>query len=486
MNKYKNINPESLSVPEIGADRQIDQYGVGGGIRFDTIPRGLQLDESPDLSDVRFFGDTLAREYGYLAIGADAPVAPSALFRGSVSGTAMTLYRFWLTAGVLDGESTDASSLAAWASLTAGSTAGLLITSLVNIYDRILIAHGNVIQSVSLAGTIADLSASAPIALSIGAFGTRVLAFTSDTIYWPVSGDVTDWTGSGSGTVVLGESGDFIWGGVQVGHNTFAMFRQNSIWRAFQTGNVSQAIGFTPWIDKLGTVGYDSFANTGKGVVFVGTDYAIYLLTPDGGLINIGWPIDKEFRRTVIGAGARVGYHQNTGEVWVGNASTSVIWVLDFARFMSTQKLVWRKRTHAYTVFEQNSSAYPTFSSGVKTFYSLHTHTDKNGTAFTGNWWSRPLNKGSELASLTLLTIYYTSPSSTTFTVKTSGDGGVTVKETKSNVTLPAAADGGVVTIGLNTTGVDVRFKIELDTTVAVRITGYHPTMIHRGSVEYD
>lgn len=491
MNKYKNINPESLSIPEVGADRQIDQYGIGGGIRFDVTPRQLQLDESCDLTDVRFFGETLAKDYGYTAIGADAPATIRGMSMYRVSAVDY-LVRMFDNGGFPDLEVSSDFLLGAsanWTSPAASATAWnpARRISFANLYDLLIFTNGSSRLQRWNGTNITVLDAAAPQAQYVASFGTRILAFTNNVIEWPVSAIPTDWTGSGSGTVILGESNDEILGGAQVGHNTFIMFRRRSIWKAFQTGNVSQAVGFTILTDRLGLQSESGFCPVGGAIAFVGNDYGIYLIFADGSLDQIGFPIDKEFKRTTLNTNSSITYNHSEGEIWTGFSTTGHIWAFDLKRYFATQKKIWRRKAiSSYAFLSDQPTPVPLFFSSLKTFISLPTHTTKNGSSFTGHSWSRPLNVGGELASLSLLTLYYTSPSTSSITVKTSGDGGVTVKETKSNVAVPAAVDGGVITIALNTTGVDVRFKIEFDQTVDIRITGYHPTIIHRGSVEYD
>ena len=69
-----------------------------------------------------------------------------------------------------------------------------------------------------------------------------------------------------------------------------------------------------------------------------------------------------------------------------------------------------------------------------------------------------------------------------------SGDVFATTKETKT-VTLPATTgtESGTVSVGLLTTGKDLRFRLELDqSNNQISIEGFAPVLVERGRVEYD
>lgn len=505
MNKYKNIVPEVLSIPEVGADRQIDQYGFAGGLHAEKVPQQLALDETTDLNDVRFAEGTVYKDFGFN--DPSSSTAPGVIFALGVTGVTGTeiFYRLFFNGSAPNWELDIqySSDLITW---TDNVTAAPVVAtrkypSVATVIDRMIMTFNGLSAPQSWLGAgVGGLSGSPPAADYVAAFGDRALLMSGTSISWPISGSVTDWTGVGSGTVTLidGHDGltDKITGGHQVGHNVFALFRERSIWKAFKTGNVSQAIGFTPWIDGIGTFYSESIVSVGRGAAFLGTDYMIYILSANE-LIPIGKPIEKKIREILVqtyspNQGVVFGSFDHTNSelrFWFPN--TGINYCINLQEFFTTQKLAWRKETIAHSVAAKEWRLPGAFFSNASTSYIKAIPpgspvTTKAGASFTGHIWSRPLNAGRELATLSLLTFYYTSPSASSLTLKTTADGGLTTKETKSNVTVPAASIGGVITIALNTTGYDVRFKIEFDQTVDIRITGYHPTIIHRGSVEYD
>lgn len=109
----------------------------------------------------------------------------------------------------------------------------------------------------------------------------------------------------------------------------------------------------------------------------------------------------------------------------------------------------------------------------------------KNLVSFTGLWISPTLNQiveGNEF-SLSLLELYYAA-TATTISVSASGDGGETFSTPQviSLLTTPERIDR--VAIGFDdVVGIDVRFKIELDTDVLVNIYGYRPHLVDRGDL---
>ncbi len=111
----------------------------------------------------------------------------------------------------------------------------------------------------------------------------------------------------------------------------------------------------------------------------------------------------------------------------------------------------------------------------------------KRGVAFTGEWQSGTLNQmkeGHEF-TLSLLELFYAG-TATTITISASGDGGETLSTPQginlvtTTLTIPRVAvsfdDGGA-------TGIDVRFRIQLDTTILVNIFGYRPHLVDRGDL---
>ncbi len=109
----------------------------------------------------------------------------------------------------------------------------------------------------------------------------------------------------------------------------------------------------------------------------------------------------------------------------------------------------------------------------------------KNLVSFTGLWISPTLNQiveGHEF-SLSLLELFYAA-TATTISVSASGDGGETFSTPQviSLLTTPERIDRVAISFE-DVEGIDVRFKIELDTDVLVNIYGYRPHLVDRGEL---
>jgi len=185
-------------------------------------------------------------------------------------------------------------------------------------------------------------------------------------IQFSVSGDVTDVSGVGSGSLDLiggpNLSVDQIMGGAKIGSN-LAVFRQRSVYRAFKTGNIDQAIGVVPWLDGIGTESQFSIIATQTGILFLGNDKMPYFLT-EGGIRPVGQTIYSWLRDVLdVGAVDLVdSVYDPVDQVWhlgipegsVGNITAIVS--LDLGRFLATGEESWRYRTQA-----ANRIGYTTF-----------------------------------------------------------------------------------------------------------------------------
>jgi len=181
-------------------------------------------------------------------------------------------------------------------------------------------------------------------------------ARNNDGVEWSVNGNPIDVTGTGSGNTTLGSSSglaeDVTVTGKKIG-NFLSIFRYRSIVRGFRTGVSEPAIGFSPWIDGLGSESQFSVVTAEDGVAFMGHDRQMYFLTetqprpiPFGNNIlpYLRSAIRKEKLDLVICA-----YDQSSGffhvAVPIGNVSLcNFIFSIDFAHFLSTGEEKWYMR----------------------------------------------------------------------------------------------------------------------------------------------
>jgi hypothetical protein len=143
---------------------------------------------------------------------------------------------------------------------------------------------------------------------------------------------------------------DALQGGAVLNSNFLAVFRQRSIMRAFETGNVQQAIGVVTWIENLGTNCPFSIRNVLGGVMFLGHDSMMYFLNEQGPQ-SVGLPIHQEIIEDLTGDLSLVdsAWDPTFGEYYLGipvGPTTEIVkvWVFDVDRFLKTQETVWRRK----------------------------------------------------------------------------------------------------------------------------------------------
>ena len=175
----------------------------------------------------------------------------------------------------------------------------------------------------------------------------QVFSFSRD-------GILTDFDGAGSGSLPLLDSRsdaiDALQGGAVLNSNFLAVFRQRSIMRAFESGNVQQAIGVVSWIENLGTNAPFSIRNVLGGVMFLGHDNMVYFLNEQGPQA-VGLPIHQEIIEDLTGDLSLVdsAWDPTFAEYYLGipvGAATEIdkVWVFDVDRFLTTQQKIWRRK----------------------------------------------------------------------------------------------------------------------------------------------
>lgn len=154
------------------------------------------------------------------------------------------------------------------------------------VQDRLCIANG-VDKIVSWQGAAAPvaLNANAPIAHYLIGFADRLFAGNivnyQQRIQWCISGDVTDWVGTGSGYYDCIETADAITGLGLMGGG-LVIFREESILTGTRTGIPSPCVMVKPWISGVGCYCPRSLVSMENDIYFVSKDPYVYRLTSSG------------------------------------------------------------------------------------------------------------------------------------------------------------------------------------------------------------
>jgi len=214
----------------------------------------------------------------------------------------------------------------------------------------------------------------APNASWIESFGDRIIALQDggDTQKFSASADGThdNWTTLDSVETLLVDTrndpvDDLMCAG-PLAANILAVIRSRSIMKAFETGNYDLAVGVTHWLEGVGTESPHSISITPAGLVFLGHDYMVYLLS-ESGILPIGQAISQELIETLTSNLDRVDgiYDPIYQEYWLGIPEDgaeymTATYILDVGKFISSRGEIvrWRKRV-------QNVQRYSVISSEV-------------------------------------------------------------------------------------------------------------------------
>lgn len=121
-------------------------------------------------------------------------------------------------------------------------------------------------------GTAAALGGSPPAAYGAFSANNRVFAFRTganpSTIYWSIIGSATDWSGSGSGSAVVGSLSDNqkITGAAILSTNYVLIFKENSTYQMVISSN---PFPIYTLFDSVGCVGKQAWVNVDGEVYFI-------------------------------------------------------------------------------------------------------------------------------------------------------------------------------------------------------------------------
>lgn len=515
-------------VPQfVGAEQPtpVFQAGFDGGIRLDVAPHELAPDETPLVIGLLFEDSGLVPDYGYAVYTtvANAPRCVAAhLEPNPLLGSFVSFIVVWFTLGpssivyTLDrfpkiggGGPWDSANFYGLNSPINGSEA----ISAVSIQGKFVFTAGTKIQLFTGSG-IADLSADAPVARFVASFGDRLLAFQvnrdDQAIAWSVDGNIQDWTGPGSGLDILVDTKsdvkDALQGGTQVGANTFAMFRERSIWRVFETGNAQKAIGEVPWIEGVGTRYPFTIANTGMGVAFIGTDRMVYILSPSGSLMPVGFPVKQLIDAYIESTGDNPNlifgwYDAGFNEYWIPNMlvqdvngnTVNAILALDLMRLSLTGKPTWRLKfmpANAQVTAAMSSSTQnvPRYGSMFGMLDNNIYRVDRNVRAVNGYWVSPPMRVDpTYLHTLRKISLHGKDTHGLRIDVSRNGGQSWPSSGSPDSQTTVLRAQSAWSQAFFNTTAADLRFRVVFPSGSSGKILrAYRAEFVRRGKLEYD
>jgi hypothetical protein len=200
-----------------------------------------------------------------------------------------------------------------------------------------------------------------PEALWIESFADRVVALCDgpDTqmLWWTPSGEVDNWdpTAVGAGNMALFDTRndpiDDLQCAAPLSSDSLAIFRARSIMRAFRTGQSVQAIGVNHWLENIGTESPFSRQVTPIGIIFLGHDRMVYVLT-ESGIRPVGLPIHQLLVERLTDNLHKVDtvfdpvfQYYYLGIPVFGSEKICEVYILDVGRLMNEDKVVWRRRS---------------------------------------------------------------------------------------------------------------------------------------------
>ena len=522
-----------------------DRFPAGtGGMDTQRSPDQLQPDQATLLQNYIPRESGIIPAFGYEAVATDAATQPR--WVGQVSGSGGALVKSVLVRVGADyieyyNEATDA-----WVALTVNTgTAYDAVNATTTpspmahaASEAVFFTNSGVdgpwhwdITSATY-DEITDVNAPLGVRSAIG-FADRVIAVEGVNaervrLRWCVSGDVTDWTSTGSGSTVLDDSGSVLpYDPIKqllTYKNVLVILRAGSIWLARRTGIVANPFQFSLDVPGLGTPFTQASAACGQsGIIFPAYDN-VYLYKPQSNqVLPIGTPIRQELIEWLQyngssgdPAGARTYgiYDIKNNYYWLfasaGTNATATAYIFDVGRWEREQKLVWfrydapdyataagvARIVHSGSAGSDDSMEPPhvvfgsifgeTFVIKDDRFVGYTPAETHDGTAIESVFISPQFTIGHDKVQLRKLGLTYTAEDATTLKVSFSVDGAATWT-TETDYAL-AATDGSTElelwvpnTVSVYGSSFMVRFRTTSRTDY--RLIGYRLGIIPRGHV---
>ena len=433
----------------------------------------IKPDQATNIQNAKISLDGLRIAWGYTEIGSavgetDKIIRKIVLFR-QLDGTTGLIRITNDHAYTSTGGSWTKISLAGGTAMTGVD----IVVGAAMIQDSLLIAKNGESALIRYTGTtgnggLTEISGS-PAGRFVVPFADRaVVARTTanpQIVQWSASGNITDWTSTGSGSTSLVEdpSGamDEITG-MSVQGDNLMIYRRHSIWIGTRTGIPSPAIAMASRVQGVGCVAERSLRNIGStGDIFLGSD-DVYLYHPgDREPTRIGTPIQNEIFDNLNRSGT-----EHVHAAYVRDRQKYSLFIpvssdtyatrgyeFDIRRFRANGDLVWERRdpngggdniSASYggrtgSLSDADSEHKLTLGTDIgETFDSDFSDTTDDGGTITLTVESPEFNLKDRWVQMTAVDLGYTAGSDSNVTLSTSVDGGDNWLGTKT-YTLPAS-----------------------------------------------
>lgn len=314
----------------------------------------------------------------------------------------------------------------------------------------------------------------------LGNFAGRLIVLQAQSdpaqIAWSALGNPHDFEALGSGFVILesrSDPVDALMAIAPLSSNIAALFRERSIMRVTQTGQVEPALAFYPWVEELGTESPFSVVQVPGGLMFLGHNRAVYQLTEEGPQ-EIGQAIQEELSEVIQDPSSVVGVYDPQEQHYI-LSSNNHTWTFDL------RTGVWFRQENVFDLLSIVAGSDLIVVSGETTVQQL----DRDSVEDNAYWVSPTLNQGDAQAeySLIRLVLRYEAEDDTSLIVQASGDGGETwtpgfIEEVVLNKT---SGDIRRAVQGFNVTGYDLRFRILFPSDAKVKLHRWRAELLQRG-----
>lgn len=348
----------------------LHQRGFVNSLRFDENIRELPLDASQDARGVRVVGGQLTSD-GKLETHSDLSDLPvlgnylGIVDHAEFSGATTThrLYLITKAFGFLYSYYWNGSAWTLDQSVANTATTNVR-SSVISMQNKIFVALQPLsaadyrVHYTSVGVAWAELDPTANYRpYTICPFADRLILFQDygdpQSIAASVDGDPTDMSGTGSYQSSLVDTPDHpidaLQGGRQIASNILAVFRQRSIMRAFETGNIQLPIGVVHWIHGIGTESPFTISGGPGATFFLGHDKMVYMLT-EGGVRPVGITIYDDILSKLTNSALDVAqgvYNPLHNEYWLtfgAGEAQGHIYILDVDDLLMKNRETWRYR----------------------------------------------------------------------------------------------------------------------------------------------